>query len=476
MTRPQVIVATLAVLFSTCSALAQSPGTLYTWAGTGDIADWASSGTNLATLANATAGQLTVTEMGDELDPSIKGGALVIRDGFNRRLEASTAQGGLDVTGLDALEVDLQHNGTGPVNVQFFIQATPAFNYLWAGNNGALNGPDWSVGTGVQTLRFPINLLTPEQQAYIRTLGLSVRDHSAQGNLTWQILDVRKVGPGATSRVLASHNTGSPENGMNGVFVNFEAGAIVGNDGSQNQSGLSQVTNAGVGSLQWTDRGGAGTAESPSGAAIGWVNGTSLFVNGSPNTFNQRLADFSNYNTVTFRMSATDALNAGGELGVQAYFQTGPGYTYQTTGVGVNGNLALPIDGQYHDVTFPLGSVTSLFDVEAFGINLAAHTNELQINVDYVRFDKVAGVAGDYNNNGVVDAADYVLWRNGGPLQNEVDTPGTVNAADYTAWRARFGNTTGSGSLTGAAVPEPANVALLFATVCGVMLYPRQRG
>jgi hypothetical protein len=46
----------------------------------------------------------------------------------------------------------------------------------------------------------------------------------------------------------------------------------------------------------------------------------------------------------------------------------------------------------------------------------------------------------DYNSNGVVDTADYVLWRKGGPLTNEVDTPGTVNAADYTEWRKRFGN------------------------------------
>jgi len=46
----------------------------------------------------------------------------------------------------------------------------------------------------------------------------------------------------------------------------------------------------------------------------------------------------------------------------------------------------------------------------------------------------------DYNSNGYVDAADYVLWRKGGPLANEVDTPGTVNAADYTEWRKRFGN------------------------------------
>ena len=30
--------------------------------------------------------------------------------------------------------------------------------------------------------------------------------------------------------------------------------------------------------------------------------------------------------------------------------------------------------------------------------------------------------------------------------RTEVDAPGIVNAADYTAWRARFGNTSGSGS------------------------------
>ena len=73
------------------------------------------------------------------------------------------------------------------------------------------------------------------------------------------------------------------------------------------------------------------------------------------------------------------------------------------------------------------------------------------------------GVAGDYNGNGVVDAADYVLWRNGGPLQNEVNTPGVVDASDYDAWRARFGNTSGSGSsLGGGAVPEPSTIALAF--------------
>ena len=80
------------------------------------------------------------------------------------------------------------------------------------------------------------------------------------------------------------------------------------------------------------------------------------------------------------------------------------------------------------------------------------------------------GVPGDYNNNGKVDAADYVLWRNGGPLANESETPGSVTAEDYTAWRASFGNPApGAGLGTGtAAIPEPGS--LLMSLVMGLGL------
>jgi hypothetical protein len=87
-----------------------------------------------------------------------------------------------------------------------------------------------------------------------------------------------------------------------------------------------------------------------------------------------------------------------------------------------------------------------------------------------------AGVPGDYNANGLVDAADYVIWRkNSGTafqLTNEVagTTPGQVTTDDYDAWRARFGNTSGSG-LGAASVPEPsaALIAICFLGA-GVML------
>ncbi len=80
------------------------------------------------------------------------------------------------------------------------------------------------------------------------------------------------------------------------------------------------------------------------------------------------------------------------------------------------------------------------------------------------------GVPGDYNGNGVVDAADYVVFRNNlgtaFQLQNEVSgvTPGQVTQEDYAAWRARFGNTSGSGSSLdgGQSVPEPSLIGLVL--------------
>jgi DNA-binding beta-propeller fold protein YncE len=87
-------------------------------------------------------------------------------------------------------------------------------------------------------------------------------------------------------------------------------------------------------------------------------------------------------------------------------------------------------------------------------------------------------LVGDFSNNGVVDAADYVVWRKAPPnatLPND-DTPGVVDASDYADWRANFGK---SGAATAASlgansVPEPAGVMLFFiAILAGSMVRNR---
>jgi hypothetical protein len=97
----------------------------------------------------------------------------------------------------------------------------------------------------------------------------------------------------------------------------------------------------------------------------------------------------------------------------------------------------------------------------------SASSHPLTVYIDNVRFvPPPAALPGDYNSNGAVDAADYVLWRDGGPLMNEVADPGSVSAVDYTEWRARFGTTPAPGQAFGsAAVPEPASLLLIAAAV-----------
>jgi hypothetical protein len=82
----------------------------------------------------------------------------------------------------------------------------------------------------------------------------------------------------------------------------------------------------------------------------------------------------------------------------------------------------------------------------------------------------VVTIKGDYNGNGVVDAADYTVWRD--LLGQEVvagtsadgDFDGVVTTADYSLWVSHFGQSVvfGAGSLGDSAsvIPEPTAACL----------------
>jgi hypothetical protein len=77
---------------------------------------------------------------------------------------------------------------------------------------------------------------------------------------------------------------------------------------------------------------------------------------------------------------------------------------------------------------------------------------------------------GDYNGNGTVDAADYVVWRDtfSQPVTAgegaDGNANGTIDPGDYEFWQARFGNTVPSPARA-AAVPEPAPLLLALASL-----------
>jgi sulfatase modifying factor 1 len=72
---------------------------------------------------------------------------------------------------------------------------------------------------------------------------------------------------------------------------------------------------------------------------------------------------------------------------------------------------------------------------------------------------------GDYNNDNIVNGADYVLWRKNGGTQTQFDI-----------WRSHFGNAAGSGSsIESASVPEPSTLLLLGITAISLLGYRKAK-
>jgi hypothetical protein len=167
---------------------------------------------------------------------------------------------------------------------------------------------------------------------------------------------------------------------------------------------------------------------------------------------------------VAFGASATLNVEIGGTV-------QGTGYDH----INVTGDLTLdgalevalingfiPSAGQSFNILDWLGTRSGTFaalELPALSGSLAWNTSEL-----YTVGILSVGLPGDFNNNGTVDAADYVIWRK---------TDGTQ--AGYNLWRSHFGQTAGSGTGTNAtaAVPETKTLVLLLAAIAGAFV--RQR-
>ena len=79
-----------------------------------------------------------------------------------------------------------------------------------------------------------------------------------------------------------------------------------------------------------------------------------------------------------------------------------------------------------------------------------------------------APLEGDYNDDLVVDAADYVIWRTqsgetGTGLSADGNNDQTVNQLDYDLWKANFGASVGGFASAAQLelVPEPSAALLI---------------
>jgi hypothetical protein len=143
----------------------------------------------------------------------------------------------------------------------------------------------------------------------------------------------------------------------------------------------------------------------------------------------------------------------------------------QVNGQVVNAALSFPATGNWVSwqyVTLP--SQQLLAGTNTIGLTATGSSGP---NIDHLLMTVAPTGFGDYNQDGVVNAADYIVWRRSRGQQvahgtgADGNANGTVDDSDYDIWRFHFGTTlpTGAGNtILAAAVPEP-NIQLSIAII-----------
>jgi hypothetical protein len=150
---------------------------------------------------------------------------------------------------------------------------------------------------------------------------------------------------------------------------------------------------------------------------------------------------------------------AGDELFTPLFGQNGLDVVAHVIAHEIGHNLGLDHFGSSANLMF--SGISTTEQLTSGQIGTARGSN-------FARLYTPPSLTGDYNGNHVVDAADYIVWRN---------SNGTT--ANYTAWRSNFGKTggagTGSSGETGA-VPEPAAFACLLIAISARLAGRKKRG
>jgi hypothetical protein len=126
--------------------------------------------------------------------------------------------------------------------------------------------------------------------------------------------------------------------------------------------------------------------------------------------------------------------------------------------LNLGGGLFIPGFGDTFQVVAASGGILGSFTTELLPTLGANLDWDVIYGPKSVLLTVVSALPGDYNFDGTVDAADYVVWRK---------TDGTPAA--YDTWRANFNESigNGSGARGNATVPEPAALVMLMFAAAG---------
>jgi hypothetical protein len=128
----------------------------------------------------------------------------------------------------------------------------------------------------------------------------------------------------------------------------------------------------------------------------------------------------------------------------------------------LRGQLAVTLTDNYYPDLGEQFSILEAGSIANYGVTLDgpdADKFKLVFTTGQLLLEStIAGLPGDYNNDGTVDAADYTLWRDtlgqtGVNLAADGHRDGVVNQVDYDYWKTRFSDSIGGNGSSN--IPEP---------------------
>jgi T5SS/PEP-CTERM-associated repeat protein len=367
-------------------------------------------------------------------------------------------------------------NVTGPMaNNAGYVRGTGRFT---AGlNNGAAG--TIRVESGDDLI---IDTVGPTNLGTIELAGGTVEYSKTLSNLAGGTISGRGIFRGSAS---------TP--GGNGVsnlgVMSFSAG-ITDIFGDVNNGASGKIVAAGASTVTFYDdvvnNGDIRTVLGSRTVFFGSVSGAGTFTGGGTTEFEGDLKPGNSPANVTFGGNVVISPTAGTIIELAG---TTKGAQYDSLTIAGTASLSgaldvvllggfIPSPGQSFNILTAAGGLDGTFDTT----NLPALAGGLYFNLAYTPTAinlSVAGILGDYNRNGTIDASDYVVWRktvsqSGPALAADGNNDGHIDSGDFAIWRTSYGaQAAGSGASFTATIPEPTSLVMLLIAAAALPLRAR---